>query len=77
MEQIVEAVYEKGLFRPLMTINLPEQKHVALKIYALDRQAARNMLSEMKKVYEGLSEQELAEVENVALARGDFFTWKQ
>jgi predicted DNA-binding antitoxin AbrB/MazE fold protein len=32
MEQVVEAIYERGVLRPLTPINLPERQRVNLRI---------------------------------------------
>ncbi len=39
MHQIVEAVYEKGLFRPLSEVHLPDRQRVRL-VFLLEGEAA-------------------------------------
>lgn len=73
MEQVIEAIYEQGVLRPLTPISLPEKQRVHLKIHVLDRQAALRIIEQMGKVYEGLSDQDIAEIETMALDRSDFF----
>lgn len=73
MEQVIEAIYEQGVLRPLTPINLPEKQRVNLRIHVLNRQAALRIIEQMGKVYEGLSDQDVAEIETMALDRSDFF----
>jgi predicted DNA-binding antitoxin AbrB/MazE fold protein len=71
MTQVIEAVYEDGAFRPLETVDLQEGQHVALAFepMAITREAAEAELRAWQRVYEGLSDQEIAEVEAIALDR--------
>jgi predicted DNA-binding antitoxin AbrB/MazE fold protein len=73
MEQVVEAIYERGVLRPLTPINLTERQRVNLRINVLDRQAALKIIEQLGKVYEGLSDQDIADIEAIALNRSDFF----
>jgi predicted DNA-binding antitoxin AbrB/MazE fold protein len=73
MEQVIEAIYEQGILRPTKPINLPERQRVTLRLYVMDRQSALNIIEQMSKVYDGLSDQDIAEIEAIALDRSDFF----
>jgi predicted DNA-binding antitoxin AbrB/MazE fold protein len=73
MEQVVEAIYERGVLRPLTPINLTERQRVNLRINVLDRQAALKIIEQLGKVYEGLSDRDIADIEAIALNRSDFF----
>ena len=74
MSQIVDAVFERGVFRPLATPDVPivEGQHVRLIVDTLDVRPAE-MLEAAAQVYAGLSEREIDEIEQIALDRRDFF----
>lgn len=74
MTQTVEAVYEKGVFKPLNPVQIQEGQKVSLLVepMAMTRQEAEAHLREWQRVYEGLSEEEIAEVEAIALDRSNF-----
>ncbi|MDQ3813825.1 MAG: antitoxin family protein [Armatimonadota bacterium] len=75
MTQTIEAVYEQGVLKPLQPIDLMEGQRVALSVepLAATPEETAAQLREWQKVYEGLSEQEIAEVETIALDRSNFF----
>ena len=74
MSQVVDAVFERGVFRPLATPNVPivEGQHVRLTVDTLDVRPAE-MLDAAAQVYAGLSERQIDEIEHIALDRRDFF----
>ncbi|MEO6907717.1 MAG: antitoxin family protein [Abditibacteriaceae bacterium] len=69
--QICEAVFQDGTFRPVQPISskLAEGQHVRLVVQVEDA----DILSLATGVYEGLSDADVKEVENIALDRHDFF----
>lgn len=71
--QTIDAIFENGVFRILSPERLPlsEGQQVRLRIEASTR--AQEILDAAAAVYEGLSEDEIDEVERIALQRGDFF----
>lgn len=73
MTQICEAVYENGVFRPVAPISphLAEGQHVRLVV---ESDTPEDILSMAAEVYNGLSEQEVEELERIALYRSAFFT---
>jgi predicted DNA-binding antitoxin AbrB/MazE fold protein len=70
MSRAVNAVYESGNFRLLEEPDLPlsEGQQVRLRIEMPD-----DLLELAADVYDGLSEEQIAEVERVALDRREFF----
>lgn len=67
-----EAIYENGVFRPLAgTPDIPEGQRVRLTI---EPRTPEDILALARKVYEGLSEDEINEIERIATARGNFFS---
>jgi predicted DNA-binding antitoxin AbrB/MazE fold protein len=74
MQQTVEAIYESGGFRLIDPANLQlfEGQKVRLIIEPPD-QSATSPLDLAAQVYEGLSESQIEEIEQIALDRDDFF----
>ena len=73
MKQIVEAVYENGVFRPREVPELPEGQEVQLIIQAKNTLNSDQMLRLAADVYEGFSIDQIQEVEQIALDRQHFF----
>lgn len=73
MRQTVDAVYENGVFKPLNPPELPEGQHVRLEIETTPEEGPDDMLELAARVYQGLSDQQVNEIEKIALDRGDFF----
>ena len=71
--QFVEAVFENGVFRPLAPIepSLPEGRQVRLIVESQETEPT--ILDLAARVYEGLSEREVEEIETIALDRQAFF----
>lgn len=73
MAQTIEAVYEQGVFKPLQPVELAEGQKVMLSVEPEKRRLAPDeMLALAHKVYEGLSEEDIAEIEAIALDRSNF-----
>lgn len=70
----IAATYEHGAFVPLTPVPLAEGQRVSLSVerMALTPQQAEAQLAEWHKVYEGLSEEDIAEIEAIALDRSNF-----
>lgn len=75
MGQSIEAVYEHGVFKPLQPVGLAEGQKVSLSVEpsALTPAEAEAKLKEWSKVYDGLSKEDIADVETMALDRSNFF----
>ncbi len=69
--QTYEAVFQNGVFRLVQPVvaELAEGQHVRLVVEVEDG----DVLSLATGVYEGLSDAEIREVEQIALERRDFF----
>lgn len=75
MTQIIDAVYEKGVFRPLELVTLADGQKVKLSVEAAEgAPSPAEILGLAAKVYEGLSEDEIGEIEAIALDRSSFFS---
>lgn len=73
MKQAVDAVYENGVFKPLKPPSLSDGQLVRLEIETAPEVDSNDLLELAAKVYEGLSDQQIAEIEKIALDRRDFF----
>jgi len=69
------AVFENGAFRPTSgeAIALPDGARVRLTVEAMAEDAQENILDLAAKVYAGLSDSEVADIERIATNRTDFF----
>ncbi|MCK5381469.1 MAG: antitoxin family protein [Candidatus Latescibacteria bacterium] len=72
MSQLLEAVFEHGVFRLLQPIAEPisEGRHVRLKVET--EPASEDLLELAGQVYDGLSVQQMNEIEQIALDRRNF-----
>jgi predicted DNA-binding antitoxin AbrB/MazE fold protein len=73
MKESIEAIYQQGVFRPLRHLEIPEGQHVRLVVEALSESVFDDMLELAARVYEGLSKEQVEEIEKIALNRDDFF----
>lgn len=72
MKQAIDAIYENGIFKPVY----PDRVHLAdgrLITLILDDSLLPEPLRLASCVYEGLSTQEIDEIERIALDRSRFF----
>ncbi len=75
MGQFLEAIYENGVLRPLEKPDLTENQRVVLELVeSRNDVTVDEYLALCHKVYEGLSDEDIAEVEAVALDRSRFRT---
>ena len=72
MERVVEAIYENGVLTPLESLDLPERQRLMITIHLPVSEGPDQALKAWHKVYEGLSDQEIAEIESIALDRSHF-----
>ncbi len=69
MERTVSAVYEDGVLKPLEALDLPEHHRVTITLELPSREAPEEALKAWSAVYEGLSREEVDEIEAIALDR--------
>ncbi len=72
MTQTCEAVYEDGVFRPVKDLptSISEGQRVRLVV---EMDEPTDILRLAAQVYDGLSDEQVREVEQIALNRRDFF----
>jgi predicted DNA-binding antitoxin AbrB/MazE fold protein len=70
--QDLDAVYHDGVFEPLTPPTLPEGARVHLRVESAVQ--GEDSLSLASQVYEGLTAEQMAEIEAIALDRSRFMT---
>jgi len=73
MKESIDAIYEHGVFKPLKRPEIPDGQLVRLVIETLPEVTAEDMLELAAQVYDGLSDEQIDEIEEIALNRRDFF----
>ena len=73
MKETIEAIYEKGVFRPLETPNISEGLKVRLKVETLAESSVEDLLELAAKVYSNLSDEQINEIEQIAFYRDELF----
>ena len=72
MKQTVNAIYENGVFRPLKTPEISEGQQVRLIVETRSDSNPLDLLELAAQVYQGLSAEQIDEIEQIALNRRDF-----
>ena len=72
MKHVIDAIYENGTFRPAQSniIEIAEGTHVRITV---DDETEPESLKLATRVYNGLSEEDIDEIEQIALNRSNFF----
>jgi predicted DNA-binding antitoxin AbrB/MazE fold protein len=73
MRETLDAVYQKGVFKPARRPNLPEGKKVRITVEPEPSRPKEDLLALAAAILEGLSERELEQFRGIALDRRDFF----
>ncbi|GAB4278516.1 MAG: hypothetical protein Fur0025_05160 [Oscillatoriaceae cyanobacterium] len=76
MKQILDAIYENGVFRPLKNIDISEGQSVRLIVETTSSLSPEDLLNLAAQVYEGLSDEEIQDIEEIARDRRNFFESK-
>ena len=73
MTQTIEAIYQNGIFKPITPVseNLEEGKKVKLVVES-ETEEVNPIMKLAENFYEGLSEEDIEEIEKVALDRSNF-----
>jgi len=72
MTRTLEAIYENGVLRPLEDPGLSPNQRVVLELHDPGFQGSDSELEAWHQVYAGLSEDQVSEVERIALDRQHF-----
>lgn len=72
MARVVEAIYENGILKPLETLDLPEHQRVRITIHEPLGDSPEETLEAWHQVYEGCADEEIAQIEAIALDRSHF-----
>ena len=72
MHHAIDAIYENGSFRPVRREPLAIAEGQRVRI-TVDDEGDPEALRLAMSVYNGLSDNEIEEIEGIALARGNFF----
>lgn len=72
MTQTIEAIYQNGMFKPLNPISesITEGEKVKLIV---EVEEVNSIMQLAENFYEGLSEEDIDEIEKIALDRSNFF----
>jgi predicted DNA-binding antitoxin AbrB/MazE fold protein len=71
--ETIEAVFEKGVFHVLRAPRIPLRNGQRVRLVVETAETPDSILALAAGVYEGLSPQDVAEVEQIALRRQGFF----
>lgn len=72
--QTIEVIYQNGIFKPLNPIPDEIREGEKMEIIVKDKKLSPDeMLQLAGKVYEGLSDEDINEIEKIALDRSNFF----
>lgn len=71
MIKTLEAIFENGVFKPIMSPDIPEHKKVTLIIKDEHKESC-DILSLASKVYSNLSPEEIRDIEKTATDRSNF-----
>ena len=72
MEQDIEVVYRNGVLMPLEPLALSENQRVKITLHPAAVEKPEDILADWQQVYAGLSDDEIAEIERIALDRDHF-----
>ncbi len=71
--ETLEAVFEQGVFRLIQPPSIPLRDGQRVRLLIETEESSDAVLALAAKVYEGLSAQDISEVEQIALQRRHFF----
>ena len=73
MRQIIKARYHDGVLQPLEPLILADEAEVQLTVETESTVSVDDILQRATRVYQDLTPDEIAQVENIALNRQAFF----
>ena len=72
IQQIIDAIFENSVFRPLKPIDDRILEGQQVQLIVQSSESSEDILALAADVYGGLGEEEIDEIEQIALDRGDF-----
>ncbi|MEW6357637.1 MAG: antitoxin family protein [Planctomycetota bacterium] len=72
MKETIDAIYRDGVFKPMRRPKISEGQKVRMQVEEVSVSRV-NLLKLAAQVYEGLSEDQINEIEQIALNRRNFF----
>jgi len=72
MDRVIDAIYEQGLLKPLEALDLPEHQRVRITIHEPAEASPDETLEAWQGVYDGLTDEEIAQIEALACDRSHF-----
>ncbi len=72
MTQTIEAIYQNGMFKPLNPISESISEGEKVKL-VVEIEEVNPIMKLAENFYEGLSEEDIDEIEKIALDRTNFF----
>jgi predicted DNA-binding antitoxin AbrB/MazE fold protein len=72
MDRVVDAIYEQGTLKLLEALGLPEHQRVRITIHEVPPESPDEMLDAWHQVNEGLTDEEIREIEALTLDRRYF-----
>jgi len=73
MKETIDAVYENGVFRPLKRPAILDGLKVRIEVETPSESKAEDLVELAAQVYNGLSNEQVDEIEQIALDRRHFF----
>lgn len=72
--QTITAIYQNGIFKPLKPVSdeISEGEEVVISVKS-KRESVNEIMKLAENFYEGLSEEDVNEIEKIALDRSNFF----
>ncbi len=71
--QMIEAIYQNGMFKPIKPISDKFEEGAKVKLTVEPEEETNPIMRLAENFYEGLSEDDIDEIEKVALDRSNFF----
>jgi predicted DNA-binding antitoxin AbrB/MazE fold protein len=73
MTEILDVIFENGVFKPLAPTGIPEGKRLRIRMESEPESRPEDILALAAEVFTGLTDDEKDEVEKIALSRQNFF----
>ena len=77
MEREVEVVYRDGVLMPLEPLKLAENLRMTITLHLPAAERAQEILAAAQRVFADLSDEDIAEIEAIALDRSHFMSQRE